>query len=287
MKKQYIPILVSALTASLVAAQVIHNNATKEPASLPASDVTWDPLNPARGEKGPKAANLWNDRTEEPASGFLVAFKDGFSSPPHIHNVTYRGVVISGEVHNDDPDAEEMWMPQGAFWTQPAGQVHITSAKGKNVVAYIEIDSGPYLVMPKEKAFDKGERPINVDPSNLVWLDASQHQWIERNTSSTTKSPQIAVLWGEPSKDKSTFGSFLRIPAGFSGELSIKGDNTRVVVVDGTLNYGTASENELTPGGYLGLNDENKSINLSNKGDQTLTLYLRSNSEYKLIEKTK
>ena len=56
---------------------------------------------------------------------------DGFSSPPHIHNVTYRAMVIKGLVHNDDPEAENMWMPPGSFWTQPAGEAHITSAKGE------------------------------------------------------------------------------------------------------------------------------------------------------------
>lgn len=84
------------------------------------SDVKWGPLNPARGDKGPKAGNLWGDRTGSGPSGFLVRFADGFASPPHIHNVSYRGVVIDGLVHNDDPNADDMWMPAGSFWTPPS-----------------------------------------------------------------------------------------------------------------------------------------------------------------------
>ena len=145
-----IPILVAGITATFGTAQVFNESSTSSKDTMKFEEVEWCPLNPARGDKGPQAANLWNDRTKEASSGFLVKFKDGFSSPPHILNVTYRGVVISGLVHNDDPGAEEMWMPAGAFWTQPPGQVHITPAKGKNVVAYIEIDNGLYLVMPKE-----------------------------------------------------------------------------------------------------------------------------------------
>ena len=71
-------------------------------------------------------------------------------------------MVIEGFVHNDDPTAERMWLTPGAFWTQPAGESHVTAANGVNNLIYIEIDSGPYLVLAKEKAFDNGERPINV-----------------------------------------------------------------------------------------------------------------------------
>ena len=83
------------------------------------SDVEWEQLNPARGDKSPQAGTLWGDRKGTVPTGFLARFVDGFSSPPHIHNVTYRAVVISGSIHNDDPDAAEMWMPVGSFWTQP------------------------------------------------------------------------------------------------------------------------------------------------------------------------
>ena len=77
---------------------------------LPVAEVEWQQLNPARGDASPAAATLWGDRNGPDATGFLVRFVDGFESPPHIHNVSYRGVVIRGLVHNDDPDAEAMWM---------------------------------------------------------------------------------------------------------------------------------------------------------------------------------
>ena len=160
-----------------------------------ASEIQWEQLNPARGDASPQAANVWGDRKQPGETGFLVKFVDGFSSPPHIHNVTYRGIVLRGLVHNDDPDAANMWMPKGSYWTQPAGEAHITSAKGQENIAYIEIAAGPYLVRPVEEAFDEGERPVNVDPSNLVWLDGSGTQWI-RSKSST--GPTISFLWGQP-----------------------------------------------------------------------------------------
>ncbi|MEO0474122.1 MAG: DUF4437 domain-containing protein, partial [Bacteroidota bacterium] len=81
------------------------------------SAIEWEKLNPARGDQSPQAGTIWGDRKGEVATGFLAKFVDGFSSPPHIHNVTYRALVLKGLVHNDDEAAEKMWMPTGSFWT--------------------------------------------------------------------------------------------------------------------------------------------------------------------------
>ena len=124
--------------------------------------IDWGLLNPLRGDASPRAADLWGDRTQDEATGLLVKFKQGFSSPPHSHNITYRGVVIHGALHNDDPTAERLWLSPGSFWTQPAGENHITAASGKENLIYLEIESGPYLVLPSDQAFDNGERPINM-----------------------------------------------------------------------------------------------------------------------------
>lgn len=107
---------------------------------VPKFHVEWGPLNPARGDASPRAGTFWGDRTGSGPSGFRVVFADGLSSPSHIHNVSYRGVVISGLIHNDDPDADEMWLPRGSFWTQPAGEAHVTAAAGSRNVAHIEIE---------------------------------------------------------------------------------------------------------------------------------------------------
>ncbi|UYV12506.1 MAG: DUF4437 domain-containing protein [Phycisphaera sp.] len=214
---------------------------------LLASDADWGSLNPARGNQGPGAANLWGDRTGTGATGMLVRFADGFSSPPHIHNVTYRGVVIRGQVHNDDPTAEPMWMPTGSYWTQPAGEVHITAAKGTSNLAYIEIQQGPYMVLPSEQAEDTGERPVNIHESNLVWLDAATLTRIE---SDEEAGPKIAYLWGDP-QDAGPSGAFVMLPAGFNGALQSEGASLRAVVVEGQPRY-TPEGIDLQPGSYVG-----------------------------------
>ncbi len=81
----------------------------------PHEDIKWGALNAARGAASPRAGDLWGDRAAQGATGFLVRFDKGFSSPPHIHNITYRGLVLDGRVHNDDPGAASMWLGPMSF----------------------------------------------------------------------------------------------------------------------------------------------------------------------------
>jgi mannose-6-phosphate isomerase-like protein (cupin superfamily) len=186
-------------------------------------NIEWGLLNSLRGDASPKAADLWGDRTKDTATGMLVKFNKGFSSPPHIHNITYRGVVIDGLMHNDDPGAQNMWLSSGSFWTEPAGESHITAASGRSNLIYLEIDSGPYLVLPENKAFDNGERPINMDERNLVWLDENDVKWLRQG------AVKLSYLWGNPNAAN---GSFVKLPAGFKGSIkSTKG--LKAVVVKG------------------------------------------------------
>jgi len=209
-----------------------------------ASEVAWEPLNPARGASSPKAGTLWGDRNGMGPTGFLASFVDGFSSPPHIHNVTYRAVVISGLIHNDDPKAEKMWMPAGSFWTQPRGEVHITAAKGPTNVALVEIERAPYLVRGPEEGFDSGERPINVDASNIVWAD-------QPGMPAIADGPKVAFLWGRPQHGGPN-GTFVKLPAGFDAEIRSAGPTFRAVVIKGRPEYLGADRMSLEPGSYFG-----------------------------------
>ncbi|MEM1331254.1 MAG: DUF4437 domain-containing protein [Planctomycetota bacterium] len=226
---------------------------------VPYGEVDWGALNPARGAAGPGAADLWGDRTADGATGFLVRFAEGFSSPPHIHNTTYRGVVIEGLVHNDDPDAAESWMPPGSYWTQPAGEVHITSAKGDGRVAYIEIQTGPYLVMPPEQATDNGERAINVHAGNLVWLDASTSRQISVPQSIAPEDgPRIAFLWGDP-RDDQPAGVMVALPADGTATLSVASGDLRAVVIRGDADVhapGGVIHEGLGSGSFVGASGE-------------------------------
>ena len=248
-------LLILALT---IAAIVLSSAAQAEPTAevVSRSEVTFQPLNPARGDASPRAGVLWGDIRKDVPSGALIVFADGFSSPPHIHNVTYRAVVISGAVHNDDPDAESLWMGSGSFWTQPAGETHITAAaRGSVATAFLEILEGPYLVKPPDEAFDNGQRPVNVEARNIVWLDSSEITWVDqRGTPAHAVGPKMAFLWGNP-QDGQKNGTFLKLPAGSSGEL--RGDDSwmRAVLIQGHASHqvsGHEREQNLEPGSYFG-----------------------------------
>ncbi len=235
------------------------------------SEIVWEKLNPARGDKSPQAGTVWGDRKGTVPTGFLAKFVDGFSSPPHIHNVTYRAVVIKGMIHNDDENAENMWMKPGSFWTQPKEKAHITSAKGEENIAYVEIDHGPYLVKPTSEAVESDEQPINVDVSNLVWLDTNETNWI-----TSDKNAEISFLW-ENKKDKGMRGLFVKLANKFKGVIESTGNAFHSVVISGKLNYILPQNSEvkiLDPGSYFtSQGDANHVIETSKEA----VIYIRTN----------
>jgi hypothetical protein len=231
-------------------------------------NIEWGLLNPLRGDASPRAADLWGDRTKDIATGMLVKFNKGFASPPHIHNISYRGVVIEGAMHNDDPSAEKMWLPAGSFWTQSAGESHITAADARENLIYLEIDSGPYLVLPAKNAFDNGERSINVDKQNLVWRDAKDIHWLAGN------KVKIAYLWGTPELAN---GSFIKLPAGFKGTIE---NELKAVVVKGQAAYQWRNEKaktDLSPSSFFSSKTTGKHVI---EAETELILYVNSTGRY-------
>lgn len=241
-----------------------------------ADELEWGYLNPLRGKASPGAADLWGDRTEDTATGMLVRFNKGFSSPPHIHNITYRGVVIEGLMHNDDPSAEVMWMPTGSFWTQPAGENHITAAQGEHNLIYLEIDAGPYLVQPADQRFDNGERPLNLHASNLVWLDETELSQLQG------QGAEVAQLWGQHHQGEPS-GSLVRLAPGYRAMLTSAAPELRMVVIQGELGY-QSSEAEggktLAPGSYVA--SSGPSEHLLAAADSGVLIYLRTDDDYLL-----
>ena len=274
-------VIISAVIASNMGCMAYGNDdttrvdaETAQVEIIQASEVDWTHLNPKRGDLAPKAGTLWGDRDGTEPTGFLLKPPTDFASPPHIHNVSYRGIVIRGVIHNDDPDAAEMWLPEGSFWTQPKGEVHITSAQGSDSLAYIEIEKGPYLVMPSEEAFDSGERPVNIDESNVVWLDAADIKWIEQ-----AAGAQVAFLWGSR-QDGELNGTLIKLPAGFAGTITSHGSRFRAVVIKGMPIYQLPDGSKmLAPGSYIGADAETVH-HVSSSADEETVIYVRSDGPY-------
>ncbi len=269
--------IVVALAVTFIGSDQVAADEQSSTGLVKRSDVEFIPLNPLRGDLSPKSGKLWGNIREDVSSGMLVTFLDGFQSPPHIHNITYLAVVIDGAVHNDDPAAEKMWMEPGSFWTQPLGESHITAAKGKNTTIFLEILSGPYLVKPAKEAFDGGERPINVDAGNIIWLDAADTTWV------TGGGAKLAHLWGKIAGAEKN-GSFIKLPAGYSGELSTTAPLMRVVTIGGVAQVQTSDgsdKHELEPGSYFGSKGE-ASHKLSCVSGEECVLYLHTEGKYQL-----
>lgn len=273
-------ILVLAFALALGAFAVLTQMNSEEPAHssvrvVPAAEVEWQSLNPLRGDKSPRAGTLWGDRGAPVPCGFLVQFVDGFSSPPHIHPVTYRGVVISGLVHNDDPEAEEHWLPSGSFWTQPAGEVHITAAKGSTNVAYIEIEKGPYLVHPAKDAFERPEAP--------VWMEFGSMKWVSP-AAAEADGPQLATLPGNP-QDEKLQRTLVKLPAGFTGSLRGSGPALHAVVIQGQPKHEVPSKSAATtlePGSYFGSEgDVAHQVSCGPGGDAIL--YVRTHGDVHVV----
>jgi uncharacterized protein YaiE (UPF0345 family) len=182
---------------------------------------------------------------------------------------------MKGLIHNDDSSAANMWMPPGSFWTQPVGQPHITSAKGEETMAYIEIDSGPYLVNPVEEAFDNGERPVNIDASNVVWLDNQKTNWLSEDSHA-----ELSFLWENNKGDR---GIFVRLPSGFKGKIHSDGEIFYAIVITGNVEYLIPQDNSLQnldAGSYFESNG-NSLHELSTKEESLL--YIRTNDKIEVL----
>lgn len=268
--------VVSCLLLLLTSTAAFSDNTMKTASSrvVQSAEIQWGYLNPLRGDKSPGAAELWGDRTQNVATGMLVKFNKGFSSPPHIHNISYRGIVIEGLMHNDDPTAQEMWMPQGSFWTQPAGENHITAASGQENLIYLEIDSGPYLVKPSTDSFDNGENPVNLHRSNMVWLKAKDVTFVKEKS-----GVEVSPLWGSLAHGK-LGGTFIKLPAGFNGILNVEAEEFRAVIVKGKVEYQSIEQTtstKLTSGSYF---DSSGKFLHNIKTSAEALIYIRTNGTF-------
>jgi len=262
-----VPVKTIVLTALLLPFSAIGDTDKRSSAVTLPSQIIWGHLNPLRGDKSPAAANLWGDRTSNVATGMLVRFNQGFSSPPHIHNVSYRGIVIDGLLHNDEPIAKKMWMPQGSFWTQPAGGNHITAANGKTNLIYLEIDHGPYLVRPSDKQFDNNQTPINRHSNMIKWQ-------------TLTNGVMTSSLW--QAKGKQIAGTMIKLAPGFSGELISSAEELKMVVIAGEVKYHSEETPEpmlLVPSSFVSSTGQFKHQITANNG---VTLYIRHNGDWKI-----
>ncbi|WP_256451672.1 DUF4437 domain-containing protein [Lutibacter sp. A64] len=143
-------------------------------------------------------------------------------------------------------------------------------------MAFLDIQEGPYLVKPTSEAFDNGERPINVDKTNMVWLNANDIEWV-----ATKSNVATAFLWGSHEKNQLR-ATLLKLPAGFNGKIKNLNPNFRTVVISGSIIHQFSkkeAKNKLAPGSYFGVK-QNKTSTIS-AAKETI-IYIRSNGKFKV-----
>lgn len=163
-------------------------------------------------------------------------------------------------------------MPTGSFWTQPAGENHITAANGETNLIYLEIDSGPYLVKPSSEKFDHGERPINLHSNNIVWMEHKDLHFIE------AKGVKAYFVWRKP---PTLSGSMVSLPAGFKGSIETEASEFKSVIIAGIANYHNKEQKAVTlePGSYI--ESFGPSIHyFENKSHEEIIIYIRTSGEY-------
>ncbi len=233
------------------------------------SDVKWEQLNPKRGDRSPKAGPLWGKRTGPGPAGFLLWPVDGFSSPPHIHNVDYHGVVITGTVHNADPSAAEFYMPPGSFWTQPGKGLHITACKGQ-CLAYIEV-ADKFEVLPASRAQKDIAPAINLGPSKIKWIKPADIP------PAAVYGVRVAYPMGKPEIGQAG-ATLLKLPAGSHGVWHQFHYTYHAVVIRGRPTHRAGGSNKtrtMDPGTYFG-SKGNYSYELSCPGKDECMVYIRT-----------
>ncbi len=119
---------------------------------------------------------------------------------------------------------------------------------------------------------DSGERPINVDASNVVWVDPPR-------LGANADGPKLAYLWGSL-EDGEANGTFVRLPAGFRGAIHSHDEVFRAVVIKGELRYGEAEVEVLEPGSYFGSSEE--TVHELSSGEEGCVLYVRTVGRYEV-----
>ena len=94
----------------------------------------------------------------------------------------------------------------------------------------------------------------------------------------------MAFLWGNPQDGQKT-GSFVKLPAGFSGELRSNASLLRAVVIQGQTYHqvsGRSDVNNLEPGSYFGSKGE-AVHQVSCEAEPACILYVHTEGKFDVV----
>jgi quercetin dioxygenase-like cupin family protein len=194
--------------------------------SMTPTELTWNPLVPEAGDKGPMVASLWGDMQSE-ANGFFIKLPAGDKGTLHTHTNDYHGVGVTASSAGQDGGKVHA-LAQGTAWFEPGGVAHTNVCPGKKpCIAFVHFNTGKFDFAPAKAT--KGAKP---DPK-AVEKTLKAAKW----TPFDEKSPKGAAwsnVWGDSQTEAS--GMYVRIPAGSSPFWHIHKADYHAVVLAGTVN---------------------------------------------------
>ena len=133
----------------------------------------------------------------------------------------------------------------------------------------------PYLVQPVEEAYDSGERPVNVDKSNVVWVDFPDAEL-------SAEGLQIAYLWGAP-KEGGLNGTLVKFPSKFIGEIQSNDSDFHAVVIQGQLQYQLSGKAKALKAGSYFSSKEKAAHQILIDSDEIGIVYVRTKGRFGVI----
>ena len=137
----------STLFAFALSAQTATTSSATTPTFLPAADLKWTDLDPARAP-GVKIADLWGDHAKG-AFGAYMKLPAGFMAPLHTHTHAMKVIFVSGTYLQTPEGKPQARLGPGSYMFQPGGNYrHVTACdKSADCVFFVESD-GPFDLKP-------------------------------------------------------------------------------------------------------------------------------------------
>ena len=98
------------------------------------------------------------------------------------------------------------------------------------------------------------------------------------------KGPKLLTFGGDTQQGKLT-GTFIKLPAGFSGKIVSHGSTFRAVVIKGFPRYKMSQTDvkTLEPGSYFSSDSESAVHQVSSKAEEESIIYVRTDGMYDVI----
>jgi quercetin dioxygenase-like cupin family protein len=194
--------------------------------SMTPTELTWTPLVPEAGEKGPMVASLWGDMQAGP-NGFFIKLPAGEKGMLHTHTNDYHGIAVTASAAKQD-GGKQHTVAQATYWFQPGGKAHLNACPGKTpCIGFAEFNTDKFDFVPATAA--KGAKP---DPT-AVEKTLKAAKWTPFDPNSP-KGAAWSPLWGDSTKEPA--GMYIKVPAGNQPFWHIHKADYHAVVLAGTVN---------------------------------------------------